>query len=233
MLSTFNAHLTTAFAQGTAFTYQGQLADNGSPASGSYDLRFAIYDLDTGGNLVGAAITNASTAVSNGLFTVLLDFGAGVFDGNPRWLEIGVSTNGGAVDFTPLSPRQRLTPTPYAIHASTASGATPGSVVTSLNSLKDDVTLAAGANVTITPSGNTLTIDSAGVGGSGIWNLNGADTYFDTGNVGIGIASPTPGVRLEVNGAALLTPGGSGGVIQFGTPNFESGMTLSAPPGPI
>jgi hypothetical protein len=27
-------------AQGTAFTYQGQLNDNGTPATGIYDLRF-------------------------------------------------------------------------------------------------------------------------------------------------------------------------------------------------
>jgi len=34
-------------------------------------------------------------------------------------------------------------------------------VVTSLNNLREDVTLAAGSNITITPSGNTLTIASA------------------------------------------------------------------------
>ena len=39
-----------------------------------------------------------------------------------------------------------------------------GQVVTGVNGLKDEVTLAAGANVTITPSGNTLTIGSSGSG---------------------------------------------------------------------
>jgi hypothetical protein len=29
---------------GTAFTYQGRLADAGTPAQGSYDLRFTLYD---------------------------------------------------------------------------------------------------------------------------------------------------------------------------------------------
>lgn len=38
-----------------------------------------------------------------------------------------------------------------------------GQVVKSVNSLRDNVTLAAGSNVTITPSGNTLTIASTGV----------------------------------------------------------------------
>ena len=46
------------------------------------------------------------------------------------------------------------------------------------------------------------------------------------GNIGIG-ATPQAGIKLEVNGATLLTPGGSGGVIQFGTPNFETGMTIA------
>ena len=32
------------FAQGTAFTYQGRLLENSSPASGAYDLRFTLYD---------------------------------------------------------------------------------------------------------------------------------------------------------------------------------------------
>lgn len=32
---------------GTAFTYQGRLMDGGSPANGSYDLEFRLYD-DTG-----------------------------------------------------------------------------------------------------------------------------------------------------------------------------------------
>ena len=38
-------------AQGTAFTYQGQLNDGGSPANGSYDLEFKIYTMPTGGTL--------------------------------------------------------------------------------------------------------------------------------------------------------------------------------------
>src|SRR5438093_7038473 len=39
-LSTLNPQLSTLFAQGTAFTYQGRLNDGANPASGSYDLRF-------------------------------------------------------------------------------------------------------------------------------------------------------------------------------------------------
>ncbi|MCX8091112.1 MAG: hypothetical protein N3I86_09315 [Verrucomicrobiae bacterium] len=120
LLSTFNPPLSTCHAQGTAFTYQGRLDSGGSPAAGIYDVRFAIYDAASGGNQWGPALTNSATAVSNGLFTVTLDFGAGVFTGTARWLEIAVRTNGGGA-FTPLAPRQALTPTPYAVFAANAS----------------------------------------------------------------------------------------------------------------
>jgi len=74
-----------AAAQPAAFTYQGSMSDYGSPADGIYDLRFAIYDDATVGVQQGVAITNAATVVSNGLFTVTLNFGASVFDGgDPR-----------------------------------------------------------------------------------------------------------------------------------------------------
>ncbi len=90
LLSTLNFQLSTVYAQGTAFSYQGRLSGNGAAASGNYDLRFTIYDAVTDGAAQGGPITNATTAVSNGLFIATLDFGAGVFNGSDRWLEIGV-----------------------------------------------------------------------------------------------------------------------------------------------
>src|SRR5215213_7576281 len=75
-----------ARAQGTAFMYQGRLKTNGSAADGIYDLRFKLYDALTNGAAVSDAITNLTTRVENGLFTVSLDFGAGVFSGAERWL---------------------------------------------------------------------------------------------------------------------------------------------------
>src|SRR5260221_7848788 len=52
-----------ALAQGTAFTYEGRLQDGANPANGSYDLRFAIYDALTDGNVVADALTNSATGV--------------------------------------------------------------------------------------------------------------------------------------------------------------------------
>ncbi|MGI8967213.1 MAG: tail fiber domain-containing protein [Limisphaerales bacterium] len=110
-------------AQTTAFTYQGTLNDNGVPASGNYDLQFSLRDALAAGNPIGSPVTTAPVAVSNGLFTVTLDFGSGSFNGNSRWLEIGVRTNGSAGAYMLLAPRQAITSTPYAIQAANASSA--------------------------------------------------------------------------------------------------------------
>ena len=205
--------LTDAFAQGTAFTYQGRLNANGVPANGSYDLQFAVYDSAGGATVIAGPLAGPGVPVTNGLFTVTLDFGTSVFTGPARWLEIGVRTNGAAT-FVPLNPRQALTPAPYSIHAGTASTAftasnvVSGSVVTSLNNLRDGVTLAAGSNVTITPSGNTLTVHVP-TSGSSNWFGSGGNTYFTSGNVGIGTTDP----------AERLTIGG--------VPSYNSGLKLT------
>jgi hypothetical protein len=109
-----------AGAQGTAFSYQGKLNDGGSPATGSYDLRFAVFSAVTNGIQNSAYLTNTATGVSNGLFSVTLDFGAGIFTGSNYWLDVSVRTNGGA-GFTALVPRQPILPVPYAIFANSAS----------------------------------------------------------------------------------------------------------------
>ena len=77
-------------AQGTAFTYQGSLKNSGSPATGLYDLTFTLFDTNTAGNVIAGPLTNSPTAVTNGLFTLTLDFGSTPFNGNARWLEVGL-----------------------------------------------------------------------------------------------------------------------------------------------
>src|SRR5262245_42527705 len=69
-------HAVNAVAQGTAFTYQGRLGDNGTAANGSYDLTFALFTVSSGAGQVGLTQTHTAVGVSNGLFTVKLDFGA-------------------------------------------------------------------------------------------------------------------------------------------------------------
>ena len=72
---------TAASAQTTSFTYQGRLTDGGTPANGNYDLQFALWTSLTNGVQVGSTQTSNTVAVSNGVFTVSLDFGANAFPG--------------------------------------------------------------------------------------------------------------------------------------------------------
>jgi len=168
-LSILNLQPPTAYAQTTAFSYQGQLNANGSPATGIYDLRFTIYDAVTNGNVVSGVLTNAATPVTNGLFTVTLDFGPGVFTGPARWLELDVRTNGSGA-FTPLLPRQPLLPTPYAIMANTASnllGTVPAA------QLSGSVQLAQLPGAVLTNNQTGVTLNGAFNGnGGGLTNLN-------------------------------------------------------------
>jgi hypothetical protein len=97
---------------GTGFTYQGQLKDGGQPVNDDCEMAFRLYDAALGGDQVGSAIT-ATVPISDGVFTVGLDFGA-VFTGTARWLGIAVQCPGDA-GFAILSPRQALTPVPYAL----------------------------------------------------------------------------------------------------------------------
>ena len=112
----FFAGTAVAAPLGTAFTYQGRLTDAGSGANGIYELRLAVWDAVAAGSQV-AIVTNTGVVVSNGLFSATIDYGSGVFNGTAYWLEIGVRTNGSAGAFTTLTPRQPVTPSPYALYS--------------------------------------------------------------------------------------------------------------------
>ncbi|MFO1499873.1 MAG: hypothetical protein U1G07_16020 [Verrucomicrobiota bacterium] len=232
-------------SQGTGFSFQGRLQDNGAVANGNYDLIFAAFDAEGGGIQQGSPVTANNVPVANGQFRVVLDFGANVFTGGPRWLQISVRKSGGAAPPTALSPRHPLLPTPYAIYAAnagtvadgmiteaklgpnavgagglqnkavTAAKIAEGSVVKSLNGLRDDVTLSAVGNVTLTADGNNLTIASVGGGGSGgdIWALNNTSAYYAAGHVGIG--TPTPNHRLRISGGPAWTGHAWGGALEL------------------
>ena len=129
LLAILNPYFSTAHAQATAFTYQGRLMDGGNPANGTYDFKFVLYDSSTNGSQQGPILTNAAAAVSNGLFTVTLDFG-NQFPGAARWLEISVGTNDAGSSIT-LNPRQPITAMPYAISAANVlAGGIPSGIYT-------------------------------------------------------------------------------------------------------
>jgi|GEM_PF-572418 len=106
---------------GTAFTYQGQLQDGAGPVDNVCDFEFRLYDAASSGAQIGTTQTKLNVPVSAGFFTVSdLDFGAGAFGGEARWLEIAVRCPAGSGSYNTLVPRQALTAAPYATYADTS-----------------------------------------------------------------------------------------------------------------
>jgi hypothetical protein len=157
---------------GTAFTYQGRLMDGASPANGSYELGFRVYDDETGGVLLAQFLPLDPVEIAAGLFSTEIDFGASVFTGDRRWLELDVRV-AGATTWTTLQPRQELTASPHAQY----SMAVPW------------------AGIADIPAGFSDGVDDTG---SGFWQANG-NTIFNTngGPVGVGTTAPLFDLHLK------------------------------------
>jgi len=183
-------------------SYQGVLAnaDGTAVADGVYSLTFRLYIAGIGTTAKWQE-THSSVPVIDGLFNVFLGSVEALtipFDVQ-YWL--GISVDGGAE----LEPRVKLASSPYSLNAQsvvdnaiTGSKIADGHVVRSINGKTDAVTLAEGANVTITPSSNTLTISSTFNG----WSLTGnagttAGTHF------LGTTDNQP-LELRVNNLRIM-----------------------------
>ncbi len=106
------------------FTYQGRLTDNsGVPVAGPCNFRFSLYQSATGNDPMGFTETASNVPLDDGHFSVGLDFGLGIFTGEGRFIKVEVDCGAGV--YTTLSPRVRLTATPYAFH-SLSTGALQG-----------------------------------------------------------------------------------------------------------
>lgn len=108
-MAAFAAH---AAPVGSAFTYQGQLKFEGQPVTDPRDMEFGLYD--DGGAQIGTTVTLSNVPVNDGLFNVVLDFGADAFGNEQRLLQITVKTPDVST-YTSLSPRVPITPAPVAL----------------------------------------------------------------------------------------------------------------------
>lgn len=104
-----------------AFTYQGELSQSGIPYNGAADISFTLYDAGSGGTMVGAVDLRNGMMVNNGRFVVELAQWASELDGRPLWLEIAASIPAGNL-LTPLTPRQKIDPAPYATYSFDGAG---------------------------------------------------------------------------------------------------------------
>ena len=205
-------------AQDTAFTYQGRLTDRGVPAGGTYDLRFVVFSGPAEGDVIGIPWFTNALSISNGQFTALVDFGPGVFTGPSRWLEIGVRTNGDTGTYVILSPRQPVTPVPYALFAPNAGVSGTANKVDAANilgvlatgQLPGSVVINGGAGVRLTGtfsgSGEALTnmeLRAANTGGAIFWTTNFTFGFGRAVAHGVGTA-PHAVAAGDINGDGWL-----------------------------
>ncbi len=216
------ASAASAAAQTTAFTFQGRLTDT-QATGGSYDLRFTIKDTASGPPIPSATpipppppVALSNVTVTNGIFTVELDFGSSFFDGNDRWLEIEVKRPG-ETTYTTLNPRQKISSAPYAIRSLTAETANNATQLNnqdgSLFVRTDDVRLFDSRQPTAESSNyiqnqNTAAQTSANfnISGTGAANIFNAQTQFNINGVRI-LSNAGTNNLFAGNGAGNSTTG--------------------------
>jgi hypothetical protein len=212
---------------GTAITYQGRLIDADDFADGLYDFQFKLFDANESGTQKGPAIYINDFDVVEGQFTIELDFGSDVYNGDARWLETTVSQSDGSDPCT-LRPRVELTPAPYAIYAQTAGG--DGDWRVSGNNM---YSIPSG-NVGVGTTGPTQKLDVAGnITASRYYDRNNTDYYMEPANTGrsatfagkVGIGTTNPLYELDVIDGSIHVEGTN----QYNLIVVNNGISTGAP----
>lgn len=185
---TLNASASTPFLE--EFTYQGVVTEGGVPVNGVRDIELGFWDspYSTFAGYRRGVFSKTGVQVTNGRFTVLVPVESTYLtDDRQLFVEVMVRNPAAGPEFTTLSPRQQITPTPYSIYSRYAA-------------IADSVLSVAWTQITGVPANvaNPFTPWTAG-GGNSIFNSN-------TGNVLIGTAAGNS--KLTVNGVVESLSGG-------------------------
>ncbi len=206
LISVLFLSVQTVSAQSTEFTYQGSLKTSGSAANGNHDFQFALFDAASGGNQTSSIITLNNVVVTDGIFSVQLNFGA-AFPGANRFLEIRVRQTGGGA-FTTLAPRQLVTGTPTAINSLQLGGLTANQFVLTgdarLSDARNPLPNSANyiQNTTAQQATSNFNISGGGTaGGTLSGNIVNAATQYNLG-----------GNRILIAGGGNLFAGFSAGI---------------------
>lgn len=233
----------TASAQvTTAFSYQGQLKSSGNVVNSETDMQFSLWTLAVGGTQIGSTVTSLNVSVSNGLFSVPIDFGVSPYASSQNlYLQVAVRNPAGSGSYVPMGSRQLLTPAPFSLatrgidvnaagnvgigtapnarlHVKATSGL--AFIVSGGMSFRDAPFTAGwdlGAGGSTAGVRNPFSLGRSGVSANDFY-INGA-----SGNVGINTNDPT--AKLDVSGNARV----SGGNPSVGQPT----LTLAGPGGAL
>ncbi|MDM7920931.1 MAG: tail fiber domain-containing protein [Pyrinomonadaceae bacterium] len=234
-----------ANAQTNVITYQGTLNDGGSPANGTFDMRFQLYALISGTQTaVGTPVERLGVTVTDGAFTVNLDFShvTGSFTGSDRFIGIAVRPAGGA-SFTTLTPTQQITSTPYAIRSQSAQSAGTATnstqlggiaasqyVVTTDPRMTDARTPTAGSanyiqNSTVAQPSSNFNISGDGTAGGTLrGNIVTATSGFNIGSARVlSVAGTNNTLVGEGAGGTILNPGSNNTMVGFAAGDVTTG----------
>ena len=201
--------LSTTFAQGTAFTYDGLLQKGSFPQNGTFNFSFTLFNVATNGTAIAGPLYITGVTVKSGAFTAMPDFGGAVWNGQTVWLEIGVE-GPGETTYTPLSPRQQIMPTPYAIYAESANNLSGTLSFSQLTGTINNSQLA-NNSITVTTGtglsgGTTVPLDGGSLNllNTGVTSLTGGDgvtVSAATGNLTLGLGSTLtlPNLPVAIN----------------------------------
>lgn len=186
--------------------FQGRLFEsNGSPVTTQKSIVFRLFAADTGGSSVYSE-TDSVTPDSNGIYNVVLGQNvslAGVDFSNPLWIEVTV--NGET-----LTPRYKLTSTPYAFRSKSAESVD----WTDITNIPTNISTAGNLDSsTVTLQGNTFNaanklvkLDSSGklpvLDGSALTNLSFPNTVASSMTFNAPVVMNS---TLQLNGGMLTS----------------------------
>lgn len=231
------ASASSALAQSTAFTYQGELESSGVPANGLFDIRFTLFNVASGGTQVVVPQCVNNVQVTNGKFTVPIDFGQQFTTADPRFLQVEIRADTGSscaitTGFTLLVPRQLLTAAPLASHAKSAfaldaaDGSPLNAVIVDNNGLVGIGTAVPTHSVHIASTGPTIALQDT----DSTTQQVGYISYRDSANAERGwVGYGTPGspdlsvINARATGKIVLQTFGGGGSVALPTDSLGIG----------
>jgi hypothetical protein len=107
-------------AMGSSILFQGKIK---TTYTGNCDMVFSLWDASLLGSQVGSDIARNRVPLAAGSFSQVLDFGAGAFNGDERWIETEARCPSALIGVFKNYGRTKLEATAYAQYALNASSA--------------------------------------------------------------------------------------------------------------